>query len=267
MFNLVKTGRMMFAAGIMALGMLCIAYKDFLVGRPPAWPASFHLNPALGYITGALSIACAIAIIINRYARQAALCMALLILLLSISRHLGSFSDTWINAFKSLALLGSCLIIAAGKNSLNSTVTSSKANNLLFAGIAMLAAFLLIGGYAHFKYAAFVDTLIPNYIPFHSFWTYTCGVCLLAGGVGLLLPATRRLAALLSGIMIAGWFFLLHIPRFLADTANTSDQLGVCESFAFAGICFYAAGLLAKTANRFTAVVDEHAYLGEMGIK
>jgi len=256
----------MFASSFLVLGMLCIIYKDFVVGRPPEWPAAFRI-PALGYITGAMLMVCAIVILLNRYVIQAALCMATLILLLSVSRHLFSFTDTWINAFKSIALLGSCLIIAAGKNYPSSTQPVLHNSNLLLTGIFMLAAFLLICGYAHFKYAPFVDALIPAYIPFHSFWTYCCGICLFAGGTGLLIPVTRRSAALLSGTMIIGWFFLLHIPRFLADTSNKSDLLGVCESFAFAGIFFCVSGLLATTANKFSTVVDEHAYLGEIGIK
>lgn len=249
----------MFVAAIMALGMLCIVYKDFVVGRPPVWPASFQVNPALGYITGAILVVCAIAILIKKYTVQAALCVGALILLFSVSRHLFSFTDTWINAFKSLALLGSCLIIAAGRNHPEDALPSN--NKLFQGGMVMLALFLIICGYAHFKYASFVDALIPVYIPFHSFWTYCCGICLFAGGAGLLVPVTRRLAALLSGLMIAGWFFLLHIPRFLADTSNKSDILGVCESFAFAGIFFCVAGLLAKTGNHFSAVADKPAWL------
>jgi uncharacterized membrane protein len=267
MFNLVKAGRAMFAAGIMALGMLCIVYKDFVVGRPPAWPASFHVNPALGYISGTMLIVCAIAIFVNRYVAQAALCIGALILLFSVFRHLFTLTDTWINAFKSIALLGSCLIIAAGKNHSTSVLPALQNNKLFLTGVCMLASFLLIGGYAHFKYAAFVDTLIPAYIPFHPFWTYFCGICLFAAGAGLLIPAARRLAALLSGIMITGWFFLLHIPRFLADTGNTSDELGVFESFAFAGVCFCVAGLLTKADSKTRALADRNAYLGEMGIK
>ena len=103
-----------------------------------------------------------------------------------------------------------------------------------------------MAGYAHFKYADFVNTLIPSYIPFHSFFTYACGVCLFAGGAGLLIPSTRKWAALLSGIMVAGWFVLLHIPRFIANPADASDRLGLCESFSFAGIFFVLAAMLSK---------------------
>ncbi|MEP6747693.1 MAG: hypothetical protein ABJB86_08205 [Bacteroidota bacterium] len=251
MYSLLKAGRSMFAIGILALGILCFIDKDFIVGRPPAWPASFHGNPVLGYISGALIVLCAITILIDKKTIAASFIMAALIALLSISRHIATLADTWPNAFKALALAGSCLIIAA----------SCKGNDrkLVFAGTATLALFLVVCGYAHFKYAPFVDTLIPAYIPFHSFWTYFCGICLVAGGTGILLPATRRLASLLSGIMITGWFLLLHIPRFLANVNDTSDRLGVCESFAFAGIFFCLAAIF-TSKNKFAVVVDTHEF-------
>jgi uncharacterized membrane protein len=106
-----------------------------------------------------------------------------------------------------------------------------------------LSAFFVVSGYAHFKFVDFTTDFIPSYIPFRRFFAYFCGVCLIAGGVGLLIHRVRKLAAQLSGIMIGGWFLLLHIPRFLADTTNKSDTLGLCESFAFSGICFLLAGI------------------------
>jgi hypothetical protein len=47
-------------------------------------------------------------------------------------------------------------------------------------------------------------------------------------------------------MMIAGWFILLHIVRFTADTSNASDRLGLCESFTFAGILFVLAGMFSR---------------------
>ena len=112
-----------------------------------------------------------------------------------------------------------------------------------------LAGFLIISGLAHFKYADFVTDFIPSYIPFRSFWTYFCGVCLIAGGIGLFIPLTRRFAALLSGIMILSWFVLLHIPRFIANINDPSDRMGLGESFVFAGIFFILTGLFSEKKN------------------
>jgi len=239
----------MFAAGMLALGILCIVYRDFIIGRPPAWPAKFTVNPALAYLSAAVLIIAAIAILFKRKAGPAALLIATLILLLSVSRHIPSFMTDWVNAYKAMAFFGGALIIAASFFRDDDHITPRLRVNegwkkgFLVAGTILLAVFLIACGFAHFKWAQGVQYFIPGYIPFRLFWTYFCGVCLLAGGAGLLIPQTRSLAALLSGIMIFGWFILLHIPVLLANPNNPSDRMGVCESFIFSGILFVLAAI------------------------
>ena len=105
-----------------------------------------------------------------------------------------------------------------------------------------MAYFLFICGLAHFRFVDFIrGGFIPAYIPFQTFWTYLTGVCLIAGGSGLLITRVRRLAAVMCGVMILGWFFLLHIPRVLAAPSDFLEWFGVFESFGFAGILFVLA--------------------------
>jgi len=107
--------------------------------------------------------------------------------------------------------------------------------------------FFIISGFAHFKFHDFIiKDFIPAYIPFHAFWTYFCGIALIAGGVGLLIKQTRRWAAALTGLMILLWFFLLHIPRASYAPHDYGEWMGVCESFTFSGILFTLAGLSSK---------------------
>jgi uncharacterized membrane protein YphA (DoxX/SURF4 family) len=107
-----------------------------------------------------------------------------------------------------------------------------------------LALFFIDSGMAHFKFHDFIiNGFIPAYIPFHGFWTYFCGVALIAGGAGLIIKQTRKWAAALAGLMILLWFFLLHIPRALAAPNDYSEWMGVCESFSFSGILFVLAGI------------------------
>ena len=248
MDKLIKTGRIIFAIGILALGIVCIISKDFILGRPPAWPASLDFNPALGYVSGIILIISAITILFKKYAAQAALLIAALIFLLSILRCLPHFMNDWLNAYKSMALFGGSLLIAAayGKEEIN-TITRFKNNKgLLITGTLLLAVFFIACGYAHFKFADFINNFIPAYIPFHIFWAYFCGICLFAGGLGILIPQTRYWAALLSGIMLGGWFVLLHIPRFLANVNDASDRMGLCESFTLCGVFLVLAGISSK---------------------
>ena len=88
MDKLITLGRIIYAAGIIALGIVCIISKDFIVGRPPAWPAGFDVNPALAYLSGSGLILLAVMILIKKNAGLAALLIAGLILLLSVLRHL-----------------------------------------------------------------------------------------------------------------------------------------------------------------------------------
>lgn len=245
MNKLLQPGRIIFATGTIALGVLCILMKDFIVGRPPAWPAGYAaVNPALGYITGVVMIILGMIIIVRKQAGVAALQVAVLILCFSLTRLLPNFTANWLAAFKSMALFGGALIVAC---SYPAYATRANLKNIIvFISCLLLAAFFIAGGYAHFVYAAFVTDFIPAYIPFHAFWAYFCGVCLFAGGIGIIIPQTRRIAALLSGIMLLGWFILLHIPRFLADTNNPGDRMGLCESFAFSGIFFVLAAMSPK---------------------
>jgi uncharacterized membrane protein YphA (DoxX/SURF4 family) len=240
--KLLNPGRNIFASGIAALGILCMIVKDFIVGRPPAWPINFDINPILAYISGALLILSAIAIILKIRAAFAAFIIAGLIFLLTVLRHLPQFMNDWLNAYKSMAMLGGALIVAA--SFLNNDQVKVK-KNLILAGCVLITVFFISSGYAHFKFADFVKDFIPAYIPFHVFWTYFCGICLIAGGIGILIPFTRKWAALLAAIMLSGWFIFLHIPRFLANTNDASDRMGLLESFTFAGILFVLAAVAA----------------------
>ena len=248
----------MYATGIFALAVLCYVSNDFIIGRPPAWPVGFNINPALAYVSGVLLIIAAIAILLKRKGRLAAFLISALIFFFSVLRHLPNFMNDWPNAYKAIALLGGSFIIAASFPMSGLTKDSGFKTNerfrsaLITIGSLCLAVFFIACGYAHFKFVDFIESFIPSYIPFHVFWAYFCGICLFAGGIGLLIPQTRRPAALLSGCMILGWFLLLHIPRFITNTKDVSDRMGLCESFTLVGIFFVLAGLLPGLQNKRT---------------
>jgi len=246
---LVNAGRVMFALGLIGLTVLGFMTNDFIVGRPPAWPVSFGGKETFSLVLNVLLVVGCIAIIFQRQGAFAALLTAAIIFTFSfLIRYIPAIVKAqpkeilWnINAYKTLALIGGSLIVAVYFLRTNSP-RSGKI--FLVIGSIFLSMFFIISGFAHFKFADFIiDGLMPSYIPFHPFWTYFCGIALIAGGIGIQINPLRKIAALLVGIMIASWFLLLHIPRFFANTNDPSDQMGLCESFAFAGIMFVLYGL------------------------
>ena len=251
MKKLIRIGQIIFATGIIALGILQFFAKDFIVGRPPAvgWASGIPGKQAWAYVSGILLIVGGLSVILKRRSSTAAFSLGIFIFIFSfLCRHLPHlFSVTsaqdaiWqINAYKTLALCGGAFIIAASFHDHSSTMQINLS-------CILLALFFIISGFAHFKFDDFIiNGFIPAYIPFHAFWTYFCGIALIAGGVGILLKQTRKWAAMLTGLMILLWFFLLHIPRASYTPHDYGEWMGVCESFTFSGILFTLAGLSAK---------------------
>ena len=90
----------------------------------------------------------------------------------------------------------------------------------------ILATFLLVAGVTHFANPTFFDNIVPPWLPpSERFWTYISGVGEIAIGLGLLMSATRRRAALAAfGIFIAVYPANLYMAWDWRDHAM-SDQL------------------------------------------
>jgi uncharacterized membrane protein len=70
---------------------------------------------------------------------------------------------------------------------------------------------MVVYGVLHFRYAVFVATIVPPWIPWHLFWTYFAGVALIASGMAIVLKKQEHLAATLLGTMILLWVLLIHV--------------------------------------------------------
>lgn len=255
MHRLAPTGRIFFAIALIGLGIEHFIFKEFVTGRAPAWPESlFSGRVAWAYVSGVAVIVAGAAILTGKRARLAAVLAGLLILVWAFLRHIpviaaDSFlAPTWTVAGKALTLFGGALAVAAAQPADESGSTSSlgKLMNLtgefITLGRICLGIFLVMTGIQHFKYVTFVASLIPGWFPGDAvFWTYFAGVALIAGGVGLFIPQTARLAALLAGLMVFSWFWIIHIPRTLT---SVSDGIAVFEALAVSGIAFTIAGFL-----------------------
>ena len=255
-----KIWRAFFAIAIMGIAVQQFMFADMMaVIMPPHYPA--WLTPRLLWtsVTSIGLIAVSICILFGFKGRLTSLLLALVLLLFVLifqvpgtqyPAHIGS----WINPFKEFALAGGALVIAG---SLPEDDTMPDFFKLLEKAIPfgkyMLAITLSTFGSTHFIYRDFCASLVPNWIPFHYFWSDFAGVALIAGGLGIILGVLGRqllffnnlskLAARLVGIMIFLWFIMLHVPRAIADphTGNGNEWTSVFEALAFSGIAFLIA--------------------------
>jgi hypothetical protein len=227
-----NSAKLIYAIGLIGLATIGFSMGDFIIGRPPACAPDMHW---LFSSSNILVVAGSIGIITKKFGYWGSLISGFAILLFSyLLKIIPAFSKSDFigiinngSAWKILALTGGCLILA----------NSFKKNTIfLKSGLVAITCFFMWAGIAHFLYSSFVDTLIPDYIPFHRFWTYFCGICLILASIGLWIPKLKRLVASLSGAMIFGWFLLLHIPRFLLHPSDKTELMGVVESMMFAAL-------------------------------
>jgi uncharacterized membrane protein len=230
-------GRWFVGLAVLASGALQLTTREFvrLVPARPSWMPSL---PLAAYLVGVILVLIGLAFLQGRRVRAAATILAALFLFLFVFFCAPSLLATpgmdrpylhgfmWTNPLKVLALTGGALVLAGNRRQL---------------GAILLAAFLVVGGIQHFVYSDFVTALVPAYMPSRRFWTYFAGVSLIAGGVGILVPRTARLAATLTALMIFLWVCMLHIPRALTGPNHAFEIAGALEALALSGVALLMA--------------------------
>jgi uncharacterized membrane protein len=243
----VRIGRLFFALAVLGSGILQLVMGHFVrllpvhPGRlPPVW---------LAYLFGVLLALIGFALLVRRVVSFAALAIAMILLVLflgfglpvALAHPWAGFG--WTDPLMMLALIGGAFLAGAPREgSPGSSLDRFFEKATRFVPL-LLGAFLAYCGMAHFLAAADVASMIPSWIPAHMFCTYFAGVALIAGGVGVLVPRTARLAATMSGIMVFSWVFLVHIPL-AVDKHSISESAGVFEALGVSGVAFMLAGAL-----------------------
>jgi uncharacterized membrane protein len=243
--NSASIGRIFFGLSLCAFGILQFIYGDFVPGRAPAFPPDVPGRLAWAWISGALLIAAGAAIIFGKRARGPALLVAAMIFLWALLRQIpvvaaNPHGGVLTNMGKVIAMVGGTLAVAGALPTEGRRVT----DGLLWVGRVCLGGFMILGGVQHFIYTQFVATLVPQWIPYPVFWAYFAGVALVAGGAGLFVTKTARVAAALSGLMIFLWVVMLHVPRALAamPAQRQNEWTAVFEALAFSGLALTIAG-------------------------
>ena len=225
-----RAGRYCLGSAVAASGLMQIITVGY-VRLVPQLPAGLPVQALGAVATGAVLVLVGGAVLTGYKPRLAAYGLAGLLVILFGLRlpELAPNSGALVNPAKVLALLGGALLLGGGAG--------------FWARVAamLFGLFFLICGWAHLQYSGFVDNMVPAWIPpSQRFWTYFSAGALLAGGVGVMLPPTRRPAGILSGVMVFLWVPLLHIPLAL-KMHNAFELAGVFEATALAGVAWLVA--------------------------
>jgi hypothetical protein len=236
-------GRIFYGLAMAGIGVLSMYYRALPYILSP--PAHLHapLLAAIADIFGALLIFTGIGIAWNKQTRLMSLLLAWFLLAIGIfycipdtlliNPHPLHFEE-WENVEKELALAAGAFVIAgyfAGKQALR-------------LGAIVFAITMICFGILHFMVGKEAATLVPAWIPWHLFWIYFCGACLIGPGVAIIANIKPGLIAALLGAMIAIWFIILHIPRVIQADAITlnGETTSAFFALAYSGTAFTISG-------------------------
>jgi uncharacterized membrane protein len=255
---LIKTGRTFYALCIVNIGINQIFWADFRTVVLPAWPMLRTSVEIWAYVVGAILIGAGIAIIFYKRAKEIALVLGSIFLVLFIFIHVPYLLfiqphqiynlGLWADAGKTLALSGGAFVVAASfyhsqTGTANTSTILTSLEKLIPLGPIFFSITMITFGIDHFLYVDFVAPLVPSWIPWPIFWTYFAGVALISSGVAIIFKIRIKEVALLLGVMIFLWFIFLHVPRAIADpyAVKGNEVLSAGDALAFSGTAFIIA--------------------------
>jgi uncharacterized membrane protein len=253
-----KMGRMFYGVAIAATGIQQFFFKEFFHILFPPLPFQIPGLIYFAYIVATWLIIAGIAIALDMRARFFAYTLACLFLFfflfcyvpfeLFLSPYSPVHLGLWINPLKEFAYAGGAFAIS-NKIPAEIHITGRKSKFTVFLeklapyGPVMFSITMISFGVSHFYYTKTVEDMVPEWIPFHLFWTYFAGMALIGSGIAIILKFHIKLIGNLLGIMIFLWFIVLHIPGAIASplTDNGNEVTSAFSALAFSGIAFVIA--------------------------
>ncbi len=244
-------GRIVYAIAVAALGAVSLATRLPLHGIEPLDPNGASAA-AWGLATGVTLVALALGLLAGRTRRAAALGLVGVFVLWILAPHVPAlvakpaFGSGWITAIETLVLACAAWLVAVRAGALGGAGDAHASARSVDVAIALFGASFLVFGASHFVFRAYVESVIPAWIPAPRFWAYATGVAHLAAGASLLTRVLAPLAASLLAVMFASWVVVLHAPRVAAAGESRFEWTSLFIALACSGASAIVAGVLAE---------------------
>jgi uncharacterized membrane protein len=265
MTTLFEFGRAIFATAMIGLGVQCMLRSSAVPALEPVVGATSIA--VIGWITGVVLIAAAVATVLRPTASYGAAVLAAMLLLWVVLLHAPALaaapknggewtgaSETFALGGVALALFGLTRLSVAWRGMPDALTARCITIGRIFVGLSMLGF-----GALHFLYIPYVAFVIPNWIPAHVGFAYATGVAHIAAGLSILTRVLARIAALCAAAMFGSWVVILHIPRALAHLHDPNEWTSMLIALAMCGGALLIAATLSNIPGGAALANDVNA--------
>ena len=240
--TILQTGKVFFALGVLAIGIVHLVNNNFPIGLLPV-PATLPARMILIYLDSIALIVSGILILTGKYEYQGASLAAGTSLIWLLALHLPQLimtynkPDEWTPTFEVASFFAGSLILMG----------INRRNKLVVAGYYLFALGLVVFFLLHMIYAQYISTLITAWIPAKLFFSYLAGIAFLAVAISIFIRRMIRLSATLLGLMFLIWVLILHLPLVINNLHTEPEWTSLFVALAFSGISFMIAGTTDRT--------------------
>lgn len=248
--DLAGTARVVFAATMIALGILGLIYGDFAVQWQRIPIAQLPGRAALAYISAAIEWLAGIGLLVASTRLIAARVLVIFVLLWAVLLKLPAvivvpqMEATWLG-------LGEITVILAGSWVLFASHANDRENRRLSGLVGtrgirlarwLFALSLPTIGLSHFIYLPQTLALVPAWLPLPTGWAYLTGAGNIAACLGILFGVWPRLAAILEATMLSIITLLVWGPGLFTHAGDRMQWTAFVISAAIAGAAWVVAG-------------------------
>jgi uncharacterized membrane protein len=226
------------AIGLIALGVVTLAYRDVLLQWQPV-PRDAGWRQPLALVSGAVLLIAGVGVGLPRLRRRGAALacgwLALWVVALHVPVVVAAHGRV-------AALLGVAEITAMAVGFASATVHGAAARTRRVL-TALFGVCAIVFGLSHVVYADFTATMVPAWLPARHVLAYATGAVHAATGLCLVFGVAVRLALVVEAAMMTSFVALIHIPHVLATPGNRLEL----TALAIAWTLTSAAWLLATS--------------------
>jgi uncharacterized membrane protein YphA (DoxX/SURF4 family) len=255
-----KVAQLLFALGMIGVGMLVLVYGyEVLLFSPPP-PAWIPWLKGVGYASGIIMVGTGAGLLFDRTSRVSIRILLPFLLLWTLSRVPVTVADpgreiSWF-AIGEVAVLAAAAGILfarlAGLRPESKLQPVVSENGLRIARILFGLSLLTYGLSHFFEFAAHTVSLVPPWLPYRTAWADLAGAGQFAAGLGVVLSIYPRLAAASEAAMMSIFTILVWVPA-IVTKPTASNWVEFLFTFALAGACWVVAESIPSQPERTRA--------------